>query len=93
MEPGLAGSLGGLALFLFPGAAWALALAPRLGWAKGAGLATVLAFTVAPGALFLLNVLFDAPLRLDTAVFLSVALGMAGIATRLAGPLLSSTQD
>jgi hypothetical protein len=80
----------GLALFLFPGAAWTLALAPRMGWMRAAPLALVLAFTVAPAALFVLNVAFDAPLTLGPIALLTTALGMAGLAVRAAGPVLRS---
>lgn len=93
MEHGLAGGLAGLALFLFPGLAWTLALAPGLGWPRALALSLVAAFTVAPAALFALNLLFDVPIRLATIAFLCVALGMAGISFHLAGPLLARLRE
>ena len=93
MEHGLAESLAGLALFLFPGAAWTLALAPRLGWRAAAPVGVVVAFTAAPAALFLLNLLFDAPLRLATMAPLAVAVGMAGVAARLAAPVAARLES
>lgn len=88
MEHGLVETLAGLALFLFPGLAWTLALAPRLPRALALALAPVMAFTLAPLALFILNLFFGAPLRPAPMAFFAAALGLAGLAVRLHGPVV-----
>lgn len=80
----------GLAVLLFPGYAWVAALAPRLPAAKAVPLGIVVALTVTPGAMFALNVLFSVPIRVGTLAYLAVALGMMGLAARLAQPLLDA---
>lgn len=84
VDSGVATGLLGLAIFLFPGVAWTLALAPRLGRARAAALSVVLAFTAAPAALFVLNAVLNLPIRPATSAFLAVALGMCALAMRAA---------
>lgn len=88
VEHGLAETLAGLALFLFPGVAWSLALAPGLPRPLAVALAPVLAFTLGPLALFVLNLFFGAPLRPAPMAFFAAALGLAGLAVRLHGPVV-----
>lgn len=72
----------GGALFLFPGLAWSLALLPRAPLATTLAAGVLLAFVVAPLALFVLNIFFGLPMRLSTMAFLAVALGMVAVAWR-----------
>ncbi|MBW3583321.1 MAG: hypothetical protein KY455_09515 [Euryarchaeota archaeon] len=72
--------LAGTALYLLPGVVWTWALAPRLAWFQKVPLSVVVAFTVQPGVLFLLHLLFSVPLDLATNVFLAVALALLGTA-------------
>ncbi|MCA1813874.1 MAG: hypothetical protein LC624_07980 [Halobacteriales archaeon] len=83
MDLGLAAPLLGLALFLFPGVAWARVVAPDLGLGGSAGLSVVLAFTLAPAALFALNTVFAVPVRPDVSALLAAGFGMAGLAAGL----------
>jgi hypothetical protein len=93
VEHGLVEQVAGLALFLFPGAAWTWALAPRMPLWKSVPLAVLLAFTLGPLALFALQVLVDLPLRLGTMATLAMALGLAGFAVRLRAPLLAAVAE
>lgn len=86
---GVWGMLLGLALFLFPGMAWSWAFAPGLPRLARVALGLVLAFTVAPALMFALNLMFDVPIRLDTIAFVSLALGLVGVARMVAQPLLA----
>lgn len=81
--------LAGLALFVFPGAAWAMVLSPRAGRAALVPLAVVLSFTVLPLVAYFLNLFFRVPLQLATFAFLGATLGLAAIALRVAPPLLA----
>lgn len=87
LEHGVGGFAYGLALFLFPGATWAFALGRGLDLPKRIALSVVLSFTLAPMAMFVLNLIFGVPIRLSTIAFLSSALGMVGLAV-LVAPLL-----
>lgn len=86
MDLGAVGSgLLGLAVLLFPGYAWVRALAPGLPAAKAVPLGVVIALTLTPMAVFGLNVLFQAPIRVDTVALLGMALGLAGVGVRASG--------
>lgn len=77
MEP-LQVILGG-ALFWFPGLTWTWALVPQLPWQHRIPLSVVAAFTIEPGALMALHLLFAVPITLATGAYLSAALGTAGL--------------
>lgn len=70
--------VGGL-LFWFPGLTWTWALAPTLSWPQRLPVSLVAAFTIEPGFMMALNLLFGVPIRLDTTAYLAAALGMGGI--------------
>lgn len=70
-------------LFWLPGLAWAWALTRELGPALWLPISIVLAFTVQPFTMLLVNLLFGVPIQLGTTVTLSVALAMAGLAVGL----------
>jgi hypothetical protein len=79
VEHGVAGTLAGLALLLFPGLTWVAALAPWIGWLRGLVLAIVVGMTLTPAALFALDLLFGVPIHLGTIAAGAAALGMMGI--------------
>jgi hypothetical protein len=70
---------GGL-LFYLPGLMWTWALTPRLAWAYRVPLSIVAAFTIQPGAMLLLNLVFFVPINIATTVYLSSALTLIALA-------------
>jgi hypothetical protein len=92
-DPSLARVAAGFAMFVFPGAAWAWALAPRLGWARAAPLALVLAFTLLPALLFALDLLFEVPIDLATMMLFATALGLAGVAVGIQPAVMKRFAD
>lgn len=89
LEHGVVGLLGGLALFLFPGAAWAYALGRGLSPAQRIALALVLSFTLAPMAMMALNLLLGVPIRYSTIALLTLGVGLAGVAVVMRRLLLT----
>lgn len=70
--------LGG-ALFWAPGLTWAWAFLPEAPWSQRLPLSIVLAFTLTPAAMFLLNLVLGVPIRLATTAFLAVTLALLGL--------------
>lgn len=70
--------LGSLVLWA-PGIAWAWALVPGLDWAKFLFLSVILAFTIQPATLYLLNVFLGVPITHLNVTLLSLSLALLGL--------------
>ncbi len=71
-------ALGALVLWA-PGLAWTWALAPGLDWAKFLFLSVIVAFTVQPATLYLLNVFLGVPITHLNIALLSLSLALLGL--------------
>lgn len=69
--------LGG-ALFVAPGLTWTWALVGSLPWPYRVPIALVAAFTIMPGALFVLHLFLGVPLSLEVYVFAAAFFTVAG---------------
>lgn len=76
-------TLGSLVLWA-PGLAWTWALVDGLDWAKFLSVSVIVALTVQPGTMYLLNVFLGFPVTAMNVVLLSLGLAMAGLSLGLA---------
>jgi hypothetical protein len=70
--------LGALVLWA-PGLTWTWALAPELDWAKFAFASVIVAATVQPAAMYVLNVFLGVPIAPMNYVLLSLGLALLGL--------------
>lgn len=70
----------GLLVLWAPGVSWTWALAPGLDWAKFLFTSVVVALTVQPAAMFLLNVFLSVPIAPMNVVLLSLGLALLALA-------------
>ena len=69
----------GLVLFFAPGAVWSLCLARALSWPARVAIAVLLAFTLVPALMFVLDLAFGVPLRVGTFAAVSALVTAGGL--------------